>query len=228
DGYRCIRMEDFGARDETPEEYCRTMVTECDIFVGIVGHRFGSCPLGKDRSFTQLEYDAAKSLRKPTLMFVASAKVSIPPEVTESPEQAAAQKRFRNEVLADQVAVVEFDSPDALATRVLEAIQNQRRSPEAASVLRAHRDDCLRTHSRVAVLGDHPAEALDTFPQVPYIARRFDTKARGQIEGPPQRLAPEKVARAVRLDERPPQQDERFLLERLGVVGTWILVEGEG
>ena len=47
DGYHCMRMEDFGARDARPDELCRSNVGECDIFVGIIGHQYGSSPVGK-------------------------------------------------------------------------------------------------------------------------------------------------------------------------------------
>ena len=59
DDVHVVRMEDFGARAERTDEYCRRKVAECDLFVGIVGHYFGSCPKGSDKSYTQQEYDAA-------------------------------------------------------------------------------------------------------------------------------------------------------------------------
>ena len=62
DDIRVVRMEDFGARDEMTDEFCRSKVAECDLFFGIVGHCFGSCPKGSDKSYTQQEYDAALGL----------------------------------------------------------------------------------------------------------------------------------------------------------------------
>ncbi len=45
-------MEDFGARDWAADDFCRAKVKECDGFVGIVGHVFGSAPDGSNRSYT--------------------------------------------------------------------------------------------------------------------------------------------------------------------------------
>jgi hypothetical protein len=44
DGYHCVRMEDFGARELESAEFCSKRAAECDIFVGIVGQRYGSSP----------------------------------------------------------------------------------------------------------------------------------------------------------------------------------------
>ena len=33
DGHHCVRMEDFGARDQTPYSLCVEKVRECDVFV---------------------------------------------------------------------------------------------------------------------------------------------------------------------------------------------------
>src|ERR1039457_6009536 len=37
DGWKCIRMEDFGARDWDVDSFCRARAEECDLFVGIIG-----------------------------------------------------------------------------------------------------------------------------------------------------------------------------------------------
>jgi hypothetical protein len=71
DGYHCVRMEDFGARDWAADEFCRAKVSECDVFVGIVGHLYGGAPPGSEQSFTEREYDAAVKHSKPRLMFLA-------------------------------------------------------------------------------------------------------------------------------------------------------------
>lgn len=54
DGYHCVRMEDFGARDDISEDFCLSRVEECDLFVGIVGHLYGSCPNIREKSYAEL------------------------------------------------------------------------------------------------------------------------------------------------------------------------------
>jgi Domain of unknown function (DUF4062) len=41
-GYHCVRMEDFGSIDEAPDDFCRTKLGECDLFVCIAGPLYGS------------------------------------------------------------------------------------------------------------------------------------------------------------------------------------------
>jgi len=229
DGYQCVRMEDFGARSGTPEEYCREVVSQCDMFVGILGHLYGSSPKGATRSFTQLEYDAAVVCEKPRLMFVATDGVGLEVE-PESEEQASAQRAFRKDVREDRVAAWSFKNPDALATLVITAIQNQAAAPEMAVVLERHRADCLATYGHVAVLGDHPVDVLDELPEVAYIPRRFELMGAAQIDMPPARTAPPDDRPGSQATDRKPRLElhETFLLERLRVQGAWILIEGEG
>ena len=100
DGYHCVRMEDFGARDAMPDEFCRQKVTECDLFVGLLGHCYGSTPAGSDKSYTQQEYEAAVAEGKPRLMFLTADDFpTFPPAADPDPRQQA----FRRKVSAGRI-----------------------------------------------------------------------------------------------------------------------------
>jgi hypothetical protein len=41
-GYAVADMEYFTARESSPAEYCREVVRGCDVYVGLIGLRYGS------------------------------------------------------------------------------------------------------------------------------------------------------------------------------------------
>lgn len=71
DGYHCVRMEDFGARNRTPREHCRQSVETCDVYIGLFGRLYGSLVPGEKLSYTEMEYDTAVELDLPRLLFLA-------------------------------------------------------------------------------------------------------------------------------------------------------------
>lgn len=123
-GFASVRMEDFGAGDAPPLATCLEQVQQCDVFVGIVGHCHGSTPLDDYCSFTEHEYTAANG--KPRLMFVAPDDFLLPANLRESDDAWNKQQRFRSRVLVERV-VAPFNSPDNLASRVVEALANWHR-----------------------------------------------------------------------------------------------------
>lgn len=64
-------MESFGARTEAPLETCLAEVEQSDVYVGIVAFRLGSVHPDSGKSFTQLEYEHARSLGKELLIYLA-------------------------------------------------------------------------------------------------------------------------------------------------------------
>ena len=50
DGFHCVRMEDFGARDSLADDFCRAKIMKCDIAVFIIGLCYGSSPKGAKES----------------------------------------------------------------------------------------------------------------------------------------------------------------------------------
>jgi hypothetical protein len=121
EGHHCIRMEDFGARDELATDFCSSKIAESDLFVGIVGHLYGSCPPDSALSYTEGEYDASISNNKPKLMFIAPEDFPLPFNLHESDEKIQKQRSFRERVNKELIRDT-FASPDDLAARVIRAI----------------------------------------------------------------------------------------------------------
>lgn len=123
DGYHCVRMENFGARDWEAGTFCRAKVQECDLFVGIVGHLHGSCPPNSAQSYTECEFEAAIAEKKPRLIFLAPEDFPLPANLRESDEQSQKQREFRQRASTGRIRDT-FTSPEDLASRVTQAIHN--------------------------------------------------------------------------------------------------------
>jgi tetratricopeptide (TPR) repeat protein len=123
DGYKCSRMEDFGARDAMADDFCQARVKECDVFVGILGHCYGSSPKGSEKSYTEQEYDAAIATGKPRLTFLAREDFPLPAHLVEPDERRKKQRTFRDRVNTEQIRDT-FSTPEDLARRVTQAIYN--------------------------------------------------------------------------------------------------------
>lgn len=95
DDWKCIAMERFGARVQDVDSFCREKAQQCDLFVGIIGHRFGDAPNGSDESYTQREYRAAVAAGKPRLLFFAPENFAVPANIIEPPKSSSPRRRSR-------------------------------------------------------------------------------------------------------------------------------------
>ena len=82
-GHVIADMAGFPAADQPAAHVCAERVRECDVYVGVLGTRYGS--LVRDRhemSYTELEFDTATQAGLDRLVFLldtAAADVGIPP-----------------------------------------------------------------------------------------------------------------------------------------------------
>ena len=72
-------MEEFPPERPPPADVCRREVEACDILVLLLAHRYGSRPEGHERSYTELEYDAACARGLELLAFVVDPDQPWPP-----------------------------------------------------------------------------------------------------------------------------------------------------
>jgi len=60
----------FAARDGRPADYCRAPVRQCEVFVAVVGFRYGSMVPNQAVSYTELEFEEATEVGLPRLVFL--------------------------------------------------------------------------------------------------------------------------------------------------------------
>lgn len=105
-------MEMFPASDMEQFEYIKTIIDQSDYYVLIIAGRYGS--IAEDGySFTEKEYDYAKSKDIPILSFVKKDITSIPVLKTdEDPTKKEKLEKFREKALAGRLGKLWNDSKD--------------------------------------------------------------------------------------------------------------------
>lgn len=117
-------MEHFAASSSPTIHTCLQAVGASNVFVGILGVRYGSSPPGCQLSYTEREYKHARSLKIPIMMFLIDMrKASVNPDViaSETHEQHQRLDQFKGFVRKHHT-VTFFTTPEDLARLVLASI----------------------------------------------------------------------------------------------------------
>ena len=154
-GHAVSDMAYFVARDSQPAHYCLSMVAEADVYVAIIGCRYGALvPDDPRRSFTELEFDAATQLRIPRLAFLVH-DVGDAIGVEQPAEMVIRQRAFRERIQTSGVTTVWVRSPAELELALLHTLV------EAAAASRAHVSRAVggRTESGIILPSSTPGYA---------------------------------------------------------------------
>jgi Domain of unknown function (DUF4062)/NB-ARC domain len=121
-GHVIVDMADFPAADQPAAELCAERVRDCDVYVGVLGTRYGSPVRNRPEvSYTELEFDTATAAGLPRLVFVLdtnASDVGIPPAQLIDYPFGARQEAFRRQVQASGLVTQSFASPDELGRLV--------------------------------------------------------------------------------------------------------------
>jgi len=146
-GHKPLTMDDFQARAARPIDTCLAEVGGCDMYVGLVGFRYGDIPYGRTKSFIHLEYEAAKDI--PRYVFLAQEKGW---SLDRADPDRTRVDEFRR-TLCEEETIKFFTTADDLASKVKEAILRRRQVRDVFDPLRCFLDraseaelakECLR------------------------------------------------------------------------------------
>src|SRR5579864_1528021 len=131
-------MAYFPARDEKPAEYCQARVRGCDVYVGLIGLRYGSPVRNRtEMSYTELEFEAATEARLPRLVFLLDEHAALPIPADQlqddDPDRRARQRAFRVKLVDAGIMTAKVATPDQLEVALLQALQEARSDYEAPS-----------------------------------------------------------------------------------------------
>ena len=146
-------MAYFTARDNKPAGYCQARVRGCDVYVGLLGLRYGTPVRDQPKvSYTELEFGTAAEAGLPQLIFLLDedAAVPIPPGrlLDADPDRQTRQRAFRAKVLDSGITAGKFASPEQLELLLLQALL-ETRPPEPPAAAR--------------VVGERVSAAVDVF-----------------------------------------------------------------
>ncbi len=115
-----VDMRYFAARDGKPADYCRQRVRECEIYVAVIGFRYGSMVPGQAVSYTELEFDEASAAGLPRLVFLLDKPAGLSARLTDADRGAV--EGFRQRLRSAGLVVRVFTSADALELEVFHAL----------------------------------------------------------------------------------------------------------
>ena len=162
-GHVIVDMADFPAADQPAAELCQERVRGCQVYVGVLGTRYGS-PVRDmpEVSYTELEFDTATEAELPRLVFLLdtnAADVGIPPSKLIDHEFGARQEAFRRRVRETGQVTQTFTDPGTLGQLVERSLR------ELAGTRRRRGESPSGEAPAAVVAGEIPQEPLGSQPR---------------------------------------------------------------
>src|ERR1041385_7512894 len=145
-------MAYFTARDTSPAALCEEMVAQSDVYIGVIGLRYGSPVRDRpDVSYTELEFETAGELGPPRLIFLVREDSAHLPSKRQPAGHRARQDAFRRRLRDSGLTVVQVRSPAELELALYQALVELGPAPDAPARLAAAQE----------LLASMPTDALD-------------------------------------------------------------------
>jgi hypothetical protein len=152
-------------------EIIRSELMKADIFILIIGHKYGSIVQKSGKSLIEIEYEKSKELGKPTLVFLARDDVPWPPESIDIDRSQVMD--FRDRIIRN-FRYQKFSSPDELSSKIIESlIHLKERTIEEISV-ETVQEDLVKNVKIIKLLLSSPSDVSEERENVSNAVFRYN------------------------------------------------------
>lgn len=133
-------MERFSASAQSPLETCFEELEKAQVYICILGMRYGSIDVESGKSYTELEYEKAKGLNLPILAFLIDEEKAVFKKKDFDSEDMAIKmsklEEFKKRIKdSKEVTCAFFDSPAMLSDLVFRSITSEIKRRSGSSAL---------------------------------------------------------------------------------------------
>ncbi len=130
DEVQTVAMEHFGSDPRSPYEVCQEKVSECDVYIGLFGWRYGSVEPKSRLSMTEIEYRTALAKGVPPYLYFLSEKQAVLPAAVDMGVAADKIRKLKEEMAGHHV-VQTFTTPEDLSRLVVADLARHMQSGQA-------------------------------------------------------------------------------------------------